>query len=69
MRTAIVMLALAVLAMSFAGCSSTAAHSVSMNCAYLHDSFTWVTGLDEPTWLHSRDNIPMQAAEPYRAYD
>ena len=51
------------------GCNDTAKHSVRRNCDYLGDDLVRAFGLDQPSCLHARDNVPWDAYEPYRSYD
>ncbi len=68
MRTLLILVALAILLIGVAGCS-TAGYSVGRNMNYLGDDTQRMLGLDQPSPLHARDNIAPDAAEPYHPFD
>jgi len=60
-----ILLVLALVALSVAGCE-TAQRTSDRNLQYLGDDAARATGFAEPSTLHARDNVPGTLYEPYR---
>ena len=68
MRTLLILLALAVVATSFAGCTASGQRTMARDCAYFHDDLQRAVMLDQPSALHPRDNVADDVYEPYHSY-
>ena len=68
MKKVAILLVLAILVVSVAGCSETGRHTTSRNLNYMRDDTIRAFGFDQPSALHSRDLEPVDAYEPYRGY-
>jgi predicted small secreted protein len=61
----LVMLLLLMVMVAFvAGCNT--GQSVDRNLHYAGDDTARALGLDQPSSLHPRDNVPLDVAQPYR---